>query len=445
MKLAWFTPFSRRSAIARFSEAVVRELARHHTVDLWYPKVSDPRAAGVRIVCFRDAAEVDPNRLAEYDLLVYNLGNHLPFHREIYEISRRFPGLCIMHDFVMHHFFAAYYLEYLQQPQAYVTAMGRLAGARGAALAEDVLAGRRPRIWETDEVVNYPFFEEAIRGAYGVITHSEFFRRRVEAVSPVPVTRLHLPYELTPVRSVLSRKDLGLSDSKLLIITVGHVNPNKRVLSVLQALASNRDLLDRIVYVILGPCEPRYQAELKAAIKRLGLESAVRLAGYVEDELLQAYLRHADLCVNLRFPSIEGASASLVEEMLHGKAVIVTDTGFYSELPDDCVMKIRSENELWDLTSALRRLVTDASTRQAVGSRAREFAEKYFRPDQYAREFLKFAWEVRHARPMLELADRLASELKHMGVTQEMQIVDTVSRECEQLFCAEPEPGSGSG
>ncbi len=149
--------------------------------------------------------------------------------------------------------------------------------------------------------------------------------------------------------------------------------------------------------------------------------------------------------VNLRFPSIEGASASLVEEMLHGKAVIVTNTGFYSELPDDCVMKMRTEDEQHDLTWALRRLITDGGTRQALGSRARKFAEQYFRPELYAKEFLKFAWEVRHAKPMLDLADRLASELKHMGVTPEMQIVDTVSRECEQLFGAEPERGSESG
>jgi len=445
MRIAWFTPYSSKSAIARFSAAVVRDLARQETVDLWYPRTGDALAAEVHSVSFREASEVDPEKLAAYDLLVYNLGNHLPFHREIYEVSRRFPGLCVMHDFVMHHFFAAYYLEHLRRPQAYVAVMKRFAGARGAAVAAEILAGRRPGVWETDEVIRYPLFEEAVRGAHGIVTHSEFFRRQVEAVSPAPVARLYLPYELRPVKSVLSRQELGVPESKLLMITIGHVNPNKRVPSVLQALAANRDLLERIVYVVAGPCEPNRLAELEAIISRHGLEGVVRLAGYVEEEPLQAYLRHADVCINLRFPAIEGASASLVEEMLHGKAVIVTDTGFYSELPDDCVMKIRQEHEQEDLTSALRRLVTDAGLREAVGSRAREFAEQHFRADHYAREFLKFAWDVRSARPLLELADRVAGELKCMGVTAEMQIVDTISRECEQLFCAGPEPWTGSG
>jgi glycosyltransferase involved in cell wall biosynthesis len=445
MRIAWFTPYSRKSAIARFSAAVVRELARQETVDLWYPRTGDPLAAEVHSVSFRDASEVDSEKLAAYDLLVYNLGNHLPFHREIYEVSRRFPGLCVMHDFVMHHFFAAYYLEHLRRPQAYVAIMRRCAGARGASVAEEIVTGRRRPVWETDEVTRYALFEEAIRGAYGVVAHSEFFRRHVEAVSPVPCARLYLPYELMPVKSGFSRQELGIPDSKLLLITIGHVNPNKRVPSVLHALAANRDLLGRIVYVVAGPCDPGRLAELEAIISRLGLEGIVRLTGYVEEGPLQAYLRHADLCINLRFPAIEGASASLVEEMLHGKAVIVTDTGFYSELPSDCVMKIRPEHEQEDLTSALRRLVTDAGLREAIGSRAREFAEQHFRADQYASEFLKFAWEVRSARPLLELVDRVAGELKCMGVTKEMQIVDTVSRECEQLFCAGPEPWTGSG
>jgi glycosyltransferase involved in cell wall biosynthesis len=445
MRIAWFTPYSRKSAIARFSAAVVRELARRETVDLWYPPAKELLASEVRSVCFQSAAEVEPQKLAAYDLLVYNLGNYLSFHGEIYEVSRRCPGVCVMHDFVMHHFFAAYYLEQLKQPEAYVASMRRWAGARGSSVAEQILSGRRMPVWETEEVARYPLFEEAIRGAYGVVTHAEFFRRRVEAVFSVPCVRLNIAYELMPVKSTISREDLGVSNAKLLLLTIGHVNPNKRVPSVLRALAANRDLLGRIVYVVAGPCEPGRLAELEAIISRLGLEGTVRLAGYVDEERLQAYLRHADLCINLRFPAIEGASASLVEEMLHGKAVIVTDTGFYSELPVDTVMKIRPEHEQEELTSALRRLVTNAGLREAIGSRAREFAEKHFRADQYAEEFLKFGWEVRTAKPMLELADRVAGELRGMGVATGMEIVDTVSRECEQLFCAGPEPGTGNG
>lgn len=443
MKIAWFTPFSRKSAIARFSDAVVRELSSQCTVDLWCPRVDDPRSSEMRTIFFKQASEVDPTKLASYDLLVYNLGNYLSFHRGIYEVSRLFPGIVVMHDFVMHHFFVEYYLNQLQQPQMYVAAMQRTAGAEGAALAEQILAGRRPRVWETEEVVRYPLFQEAVRGALGVITHSKFFRRKVEVFCPAPVTDIHLAYDASPPKDSPPRERLGIPNSRLLMISFGHVNPNRRVSSVLGALAANRDLLERVIYVVLGPCEPRYLAELRAAIKRQGLQSSVRLLGYVDDETLRVYLQHADFCVNLRFPTTEGASASLIEAMLFGKSVVVTDTGCYREVPDDCVIKIRPEHEHTDLVFALRRLATDARARETIGSSAREFAKKHHCASHYASEFIKFAWQVRHAKPLMQLADRLATELKHIGVTQEMQIVDIISEECERLFCVRPKRRPG--
>jgi len=440
MRIAWFTPFSRKSAIGRFSAAVVRELARKHAVEVWYPKTGDPLRTELARVGFHRASDVDAQKLASYDLLVYNLGNHLPFHLDIFELSRRFPGLCVMHDFVMHHFFAAYYLEYLRKPEAYVAAMRRCAGARGARVAEDILAGRRQRVWETDEVAEYPMFEEAIRGQYGVVVHSEFFRQRVISASPVPAARLYLPYELAPIKSVLSRQQLGIPASRLLIVTIGHINPNKRVAAVLDALAESHDLLDRIFYTVAGPCDPGFLAELKSRIAKLGLEQAVRLTGYVDDQQLQSLLNHADLCINLRFPTTEGASASLVEEMLHGKAVVVTNTGFYSELPDDCVAKIRPQHEHADLAAVLRLLITDAGRREKMGRAAREFAENHFRADWYADHLIEFAWHMRGAKPLLQLADLVSQELQFMGVTKDMPIVETVSRECVQLFISGQEP-----
>jgi glycosyltransferase involved in cell wall biosynthesis len=419
---------------------VVRELAQKETVDLWYPKTDDPLSTEVPSVAFRDASEVDSEKLATYDLLVYNLGNHLPFHRAIYEVSRRFPGLCVMHDFVMHHFFAAYYLEHLRRPEAYVAAMKRCAGARGAVVAEEILVGKRPRVWETDEVSQYPLFDEAIRGQYGVVTHSDFFRQRVESVSPAPTVRLYLPYELTPIKFVVSREQMGIPDFRLLIVTIGHINPNKRVAAVLDALAESHDLLERIFYIVAGPCDPGFLAELKSRIAKLGLEQAVRLTGYVEDEQLQSLLNHADLCINLRFPATEGASASLVEEMLHGKAVVVTNTGFYSELPDDCVAKIRPQHEHADLAAVLRLLITDAGRREKMGRAAREFAENHFRADRYADHLIEFAWQMRGAKPLLQLADLVGQELQFMGVTKDMPIVETVSRECVHMFVSGQEP-----
>jgi glycosyltransferase involved in cell wall biosynthesis len=435
VKIAWFTPFSTKSAIGRVGNLVARELSSQAEVHIWHNDKEDLRQTTLQTIYFPSAAKIDSETLSAYDAIVYNFGNHLPFHKEIFDISRRVPGICIVHDFVMHHFFVQYYLEELKNPASYSDIMGRLYGEKGRRVAADSLK-TSPRIWETDDVVEYPLFEEVVRGAYGVVTHSDFFREKVRAVFPGPLTKLYLPYDVIIPERAPTRADIDVPEDKILVVTVGHVNPNKRIHAVIDALAQCGSA-DKIVYAVLGPHQQRYRHRLASSARKLGLESVVRFPGAVSDDVLEAYLANADICVNLRFPAIEGASASIVEEMLHGKPVIVTDTGFYSELPNDCVSKIRPTHEGEDLAACLRKLVGDREARLKTGRMAKQFAEAHFQPAEYAKELLRFIREVRSTKPLLQLADRIAGEFRTMGIDGGMDIVDTVSQECFNLFCRE--------
>lgn len=427
MKIAWFTPFSNKSAIARFSQLVVAELAKIAEVDLCHFDSSEIREAVGSVRRFPSASAIDGQIVSRYDLIVYNLGNYLPYHRDIYLTSRRWPGICILHDFVMHHFFAGYYLEYLRNPGAYSLLMERLYGQGGGAWIER-------RLWESDEVVTFPLFEEAIRGALGVVTHSEFLKGRVETSFPGPVTRIALPYDADSSTPVLSRSDLGIEDHRILIVTIGHVNPNKRISNIIAALGQLGPMAERVHYSILGPCSPAYQTELETSIQRRQLQGVVHFLGHVTDEILRSYLSHADICINLRYPPMEGASASVIEEMLFGKAVIVNDVGYFSELPDNCVVKIHPERQD-ELAVVLSRLMADPAARSTLGTLAQEFAKQEFRADRYAKALMEFAWDVRSARPLLGVADRVALECNRMGITSEMRVVGTVARELHDVFC----------
>jgi len=218
-----------------------------------------------------------------------------------------------------------------------------------------------------------------------------------------------------------------------LAVTVGHVNPNKRIESVIDAVGRLGPTAGRLVYAVLGQVTPEYRQTLEAAVRRNHLEGVVRFLGQVPDDVLRAYLSHADICINLRFPATEGASASAIEEMLFGKPVIVTDTGFYSELPDDCVLKIDPAHEE-DLSGVLSRLVAHPDLRTNLGAAAQQFAESEFRASRYAKEILDFAWEVRAARPLLTLADRVAKECYRMGIAADMPIVGTIAGEMGAIF-----------
>jgi glycosyltransferase involved in cell wall biosynthesis len=431
VKIAWFTPFSCKSAIARASAGVVAELAKLAEVHLCHFETSDIRDTPVAVKRFTSAAVVDDRTLEDYDLVIYNFGNYLQYHREIFHVSRRWPGVCILHDIVMHHFFAAYYLEDLRSPAAYSLLMERLYGDDGAAAAARSLGGEP--VWESDDVGRFPLFEEVVQGALGVVTHSEFFRQRVAANYIGPTKRIPLTYDADTSSPVLSRAQLGVPEGRILMVTVGHVNTNKRIEAVIEAIGKLGPTAQRVFYAVLGPAPAAYKRTLEAAVRRNRLEDSVKFLGQTPDDILRAHLFHADICVNLRYPATEGASASAIEEMLFGKPVIVTDTGFYGELPDDCVAKIDPARED-NLASVLARLVADPALRSSLGAAAQRFAQSEFRAARYAKEIMDFAWEVRAARPLLTLADRVARECYRMGVAGDMPIVGSVAREMGAIF-----------
>ncbi len=424
MRVAWFTPLSEKSAIARFSVVAASALSRLAHVDLCHFETGAIREAAMSTRRFPSAVAVDDRTLDSYDVIVYNFGNFLPFHREIYLLSRRRPGICILHDFVMHHFFAAYYLDHLQNPGAYASLIERTYGA-------DAPPGGR--VWETNEVVRFPLFEEAVRSALGVVTHSRFFKEHVEKSFAGPVTRIPLAYDVGLKGPAVSRAQIGLTPDQILIVTVGHVNPNKQIDRVIEAIGELSPLPQSLVYAVLGTSAPEYERKLRAIAKSQKLDGVVRFLGEVPDDVLRAYLSNADICINLRFPAMEGASASVIEEMLFGKPTIVTDTGFYSELPDECVIKIQPRAE-GDLTLALKHLITDSRARARIGALAQTFAESEFSAERYAKELMDFAWEVQTAKPLLGLADRIGVELARMGIRRDAQIVDSIAREVRGTF-----------
>lgn len=436
MKIAWFTPFSRTSAIGRFSRAVASELRRLHSVDIWHPETRDALDSDCPTEVFRRAEDVRHEALSAYDCVVYNLGNYVPFHLEIYRLSRSFPGFLILHDYVMHHFFASYLLEHLRDEGAYLELIRRHYGPPAEAEARACLQRKRPPLWETDEVLRYPLFEEAAVGALGVIVHSGFFLEPVRRACACPVEKLHLAYPSADGTAARARRDPGLRQEKIIALSIGHVNRNKRILSVLRAIASSERLRSRLHYIVAGPLDPAYAQQLRQFTDDNGLAAAVEFRGFVDDATLHSLLASADFCINLRYPPTESGSASLIEQMRMGKAVVVSNSGCYTDLPENCVMKVSAENEDTELAAVLQILVEDSALREEMGARAREFAEEHFTPSRYARDFAQAVWRMGQAAPLLSVADRVSLELSRMGVTSGEPVIDRLAREMEHLFCS---------
>jgi glycosyltransferase involved in cell wall biosynthesis len=442
MKIAWLTPLATASAIGKVTVQVAEHMQGEAEVHLWCADRGERHQTNVPVFTF-DVTDAFEQALRTYDVVLYSFGNYYPYHREIFLMSRRVPGIAILHDYVMHHFFVGRYLDEAGGVERYFDAMQRLYGpdARAAAEASFVREGDRwvvqaaqPPLWGTDRVAEYPLVEDVLDTATGVVVHSDFLAGHVKDVTDAPMRTIRLPAIQRPAIDVPPRESLGIPVGRLLVITIGHVNPNKLVHEVIDALGARPDLAARLFYAVIGPVPGAYADQLQAAVARHGLDASVRFMGPCSEVELQAWLHHADVCLNLRRPVTEGGSASLSDEFKSGKAVIVSDVGVYAEVPDGCALKIEGGREAELIGPALQALVDDPSLRAEIGRSARAYADQYLQPRQYAADLLSFIDESGGYAAMARYADRIGVVLRQIGATPDMAIVGTIARESAHVF-----------
>ncbi|MFI4989751.1 MAG: glycosyltransferase [Solirubrobacterales bacterium] len=429
MKIAWFTPFHVESAIGEFSRHVTDELARVADVELWVPGDGPLLESELPMVGF-NADSPHLSDLHQYDAIVYNLGNHLAFHGEIYKVSAAHPGAVILHDRALHHLFADLWLTGEHpEPVRYIQAMGAYYGADGASVAQESLQGGRRPVWESEQdLLRYPLYEQSIAGALGVVTHSQGQALDVAQRWLGPVAALRLPcYRET--LACAARAPRAAPSERLRLLTVGHVNSNKQVDRVVKVLAADPQLAARFSYRVVGPDggDTAYARGLRRLIEQHADVLDVVLVGRVSDEQLEAELAAADAFVNLRHPNIEGGSASLMRQLAYGRPVLAFDSGFFGEIPGEALLRVPVA-DFGAVARQLHALVTDAAMRERVGRAAREFAEACSERT-YVEDLLRLIEQGRSAAPALRLLDLVARELGRMQVDPRLPVFDDVARD----------------
>jgi glycosyltransferase involved in cell wall biosynthesis len=296
------------------------------------------------------------------DVSLYHVGNDPEAHGWIVEALRRRPGVVVLHDFVLHHLVAGMTLG-RGDAGGYLDAMQREAGAVGRMLAHGVIDGLLPPLWE-DRTVAYPLVGGVLDSASGVIVHSAYVERRVrEAGYRGPVWRIPHPAWVPPTELVSN----DLPEGRIVIGCYGHLNPAKRLPELLQAFAELRRRVPEALLLLVGSLSPGL--ELEPLYERIGLgagEDVVRL-DYVDEARLWALLGACDVCVNLRYPTMGETSGIVIRALSLGRPLVVSDVGWFSELPDNVAVKVAvDDREVEALAGALGALARDPDLRASM-------------------------------------------------------------------------------
>jgi glycosyltransferase involved in cell wall biosynthesis len=156
----------------------------------------------------------------------------------------------------------------------------------------------------------------------------------------------------------------------------GVVNASKRIPELLRAFAGVRERHPDTTLLLVGPTSPGF--DLDRRLQRLGLDhGGLVREGWADEQRLWALMAGTDVFVNLRHPTMGETSGSVIRSLSLGKPLVVSDVGWFSELPDAVALKVPvDEHEVETLAAALELLVTRADVREEMGRAGTELARR---------------------------------------------------------------------
>ena len=164
------------------------------------------------------------------------------------------------------------------------------------------------------------------------------------------------------------RRSLGYGEEDFLALTVAEMTPNKNHITILKAMAllKEREEFRHIHYLICGRGE--MWASLEESAKELGIADHVNFLGYRTDapELYKA----SDLFLFVTFR--EGLSVALMEAMSSGMPILCTKIRGNTDLIDDGVSGIFTENNPQAVADSILKLYREPEFRASLGKAAAE-------------------------------------------------------------------------
>jgi hypothetical protein len=312
------------------------------------------------------------------DVPIYNLGNNPKFFCKTWFLSQAKPGVVVLHDVRLHHFFEGIYRATFNDQPRYLEIMQEQYGPAGRAAGE---AYWRLELSIDHMAQHFPMTAWAIRNALAVVVHTTHARDTLRRLTSQPVWMLPLPYAVQPIPKEKPAPAYFSAERPARLLIFGYLNLNRRVIEFIEALSGmdERTLFEVDIYGTVFNL-----AQVQDAVAFHSLEPRVHFHGHVSDEELDAALARADLAINLRHPTMGEASASQLRIWNAALPSLVTGADGYAVMPPDTVFFVRPQKERPDIQAHLRRLLRQPAYFRAAGRRGRRHLETHHAPAKYA-------------------------------------------------------------
>jgi glycosyltransferase involved in cell wall biosynthesis len=356
--------------------------------------VADYAAALLADLRGRDRVEIAPRRCG---VALYHLGNNAQ-HAAIYRRAIERPGVVVLHDAVLNHF----YLGQLDEP-AYIEEFVYNYGEWNREMGRELWHGRAASGSDLG-YFDFPMLRRVAERALAVVVHNpaaaEMVRRHAPAARIVEIPHLFVPPALPPEHQVMRfRKRLGVPEDAFLFGVFGYLRETKRLMQVLGAFAALAQELPQAMLLLAGDFA---SSDLERAAAPLVAWLPVRRVPYLPDAKFWLAASAVDACINLRYPSAGETSGITIRLMGIGKPVLVTDSPEYARFPEGAVIRVPPGlGERQSLCANMILLTSISEVARAIGQRGAGHIQACHRVDLAGRLYWDLLCECCASSPFV--------------------------------------------
>jgi hypothetical protein len=389
MRIEWFSPLPPcRSGISVYTRDVATELAGRADVRYWNFWDADGRNLAPEFA----VADWNPREswatFNDGGIPIYHFGNNGPFHWPMWTLIQDRPGIAVIHDGALLDLAVDMLVHRAGDRIGFARAMREYYGVDGAITAKAITSGQ---IGTLEVAPRFPFVEHVLDRASAAIVHTRALYDRIASQHDIPVLYAPLPLGPERLERARHRPPPKSFHDPLRVIVFGHLAPNRRLPSILTAIAHS-SFRHRLHLTIAGKISR--EAETVAQIATLGLDRQVELVEFPDESRLAALLDRSDVAMNLRFPSMGEASHSQLHLWAHGLPTLVTGTGWYAEQPPATVVAVDPHREMEGIEAFLTLAFEQPVRLLEIGQKGRDWVNATHTASGYATSIVEFAAAV---------------------------------------------------
>jgi glycosyltransferase involved in cell wall biosynthesis len=326
---------------------------------------------------------------ARADVHLYHLGNNR-LHESIYTRAIETPGVAVLHDAVLHHFFLGTLSE-KQYISEWVYNYGEWRRDFGEELwRERARASVDPRYFE------YPMLRRILERSLAIIVHNPgaaaiVREQGARQVSVIPhFCELGQPPSAEDIARF--RQRIGVEGRSTLFGIFGYLREPKRVMPCIRAFRRLHARRPETALLLAGEVVSKDLERVLATELSDGTATrAIRRVGLMSERKFGIAGAAVDCCLNLRYPGVGESSGIAVRLMALGKPVIVTDNAENSDFPVTAVLRvspgIAEAEELFEYMTMVAEFPEIA---RGIGGEARLHIQSRHALEPVARQY----WEV---------------------------------------------------